>query len=100
MKIKSSPARKAFIVINYVFLTFVMFISLFPLVHILALSLSSNSAAQAGWVTLFPVNFTLDSYKYILGKPEFFKAFGVSILRVVLERRETVRSLSVVGAEI
>lgn len=84
MKIKSSPARKAFVVINYVILTAVMCISLFPLIHIFALSLSSNSAAQAGWVTVYPVNFTLDSYKYILQKPEFFKSFGVSLLRVVL----------------
>lgn len=71
MKIKSSPARKAFLVVNYFFLTLVMCISLFPLVHVFALSLSSNSAAQAGWVTILPVDFTLDSYQYILAKPEF-----------------------------
>ncbi|EGN32349.1 carbohydrate ABC transporter permease [Eisenbergiella tayi] len=84
MKIKSSPARKVFLGINYFFLTLVMCISLFPLIHIFALSLSSNSAAQAGWVTIFPVNFTWDSYQYILAKPEFFQSFGVSVVRVVL----------------
>lgn len=84
MKIKTSPSRKVFVVINYTILTLVMFISLFPLIHIFALSLSSNSAAQAGWVTLLPVNFTLDSYKYILEKPEFFKSFGISVIRVIL----------------
>ena len=84
MKIKSSPARKAFLVVNYFFLTLVMCISLFPLVHVFALSLSSNSAAQAGWVTILPVDFTLDSYQYILAKPEFFQSFGESVVRVVL----------------
>ena len=84
MKIKSSPARKVFLGISYFFLTLVMCISLFPLIHIFALSLSSNSAAQAGWVTIFPVNFTWDSYQYILAKPEFFQSFGVSVVRVVL----------------
>ncbi|WP_276945813.1 carbohydrate ABC transporter permease [Eisenbergiella massiliensis] len=84
MKIKSSPARKAFLVVNYFFFFFVMCISLFPLVHVFALSLSSNSAAQAGWVTILPVDFTLDSYQYILAKPEFFQSFGVSVVRVVL----------------
>ena len=84
MKIKSSPARKAFLVVNYFFLTLVMCISLFPLVHVFALSLSSNSAAQAGWVTILPVDFTLDSYQSILAKPEFFLSFGVSVVRVVL----------------
>ncbi len=84
MKIKSSPSRKVFEVINYIFLTIIIGISLFPLVHILALSLSSNAAAQAGLVTIIPKGVTLESYKYILAKPEFFRAFGISVVRVVL----------------
>lgn len=84
MKIKSSPSRKLFEVVNYIFLTSVMFVSLFPLVHIFALSLSSDAAAQAGLVTIFPVGFTLDAYKYIVSKIEFFRSFGVSVVRVVL----------------
>jgi len=84
MKIKSSPARKLFVVCNTIFLAIVTGISLFPLLNILALSFSSNGAASAGWVTVFPVEFTLDSYTYILENPEFFRAFGVSLLRVVI----------------
>ncbi len=84
MKIKKSASRKVFEVCNYTFLTLVMAVSLFPLVHMFALSFSSNSAAAAGWVTIFPVNFTLESYKYILSKPEFFRAFGISVIRVIL----------------
>jgi putative aldouronate transport system permease protein len=84
MKIKKSVSRRVFEVINYTFLSIITLISLFPLIHMFALSLSSNSAAAAGWVTIFPVDFTLDSYAYILSKPEYFRAFGVSILRVVL----------------
>lgn len=84
MKIKKSASRKAFEVFNYAFLTLVMAISLFPLVHMFALSFSSNAAASAGWVTIFPVDFSLEAYKYILSKPEFFRAFGISVLRVIL----------------
>ncbi len=80
----SSVSRKVFNTFNYIILTVTAFISLFPLLHILALSFSSNAAAQAGWVTIFPVDFTLSSYKYILGKEEFFRAFGVAVLRVIL----------------
>ena len=47
MKIKSSPSRKAFVVFNYIFLTVVMIVSLFPLVHMFALSFNSSAAAQA-----------------------------------------------------
>ena len=74
MKIKSSPSRKAFVVFNYIFLTVVMIVSLFPLVHMFALSFSSSAAAQAGKVTIFPVDFSLEAYKYILSKVEFFRA--------------------------
>lgn len=84
MKIKKSASRKVFEVFNYIFLTLVMCISLFPLVHMFALSFSSNSAAAAGWVTIFPVDFSLKSYSYILEKPDFFRAFGVSVIRVIL----------------
>lgn len=78
-----SLSRKIFKIVNYTILTLVTFISLFPLLHILALSFSSNTAAQAGWVTIFPVEFSLDAYKYIFSKKEFFDAFNVAILRVV-----------------
>ena len=84
MKIKSSPSRKVFVVCNTVFLTLVTAVSLFPLLNILALSFSSNAAAAAGWVTIFPVDFTLDSYTYILSNPAFFRAFGVSVIRVIV----------------
>lgn len=84
MKIKSSPSRKIFLAGNYVFLALVTCISLFPLLNILALSFSSSAAASAGWVTVIPVEFTLDSYTYILENPDFFRAFGISLLRVVV----------------
>ena len=83
-KIKTSAGRKTFVCINTNLLTCVMVLALFPILNILALSFSSNSAAAAGWVTIFPVDFTLDSYKYILEKPAFFTAFGVSVVRVIL----------------
>lgn len=84
MKIKSSPGRKVFVVCNYILLTLVTCISLFPLLNILALSFSSNAAASAGWVTIFPVEFTLDSYMYILENPDFFRSFAISVLRVIV----------------
>ena len=84
MKVRTSLSRKIFVVINYIFLSIVTIISLFPLVHILAISFSSNAAAQAGWITIFPVDFTLSSYEYILTKKEFFEAFVVSIYRVII----------------
>jgi len=55
-----------------------------PIIHILALSFSSGSAAAAGQVTLWPVDFTTAAYENVFGKPEYLRAFWVSVQRVVL----------------
>jgi len=84
VKIRKSASRRVFEVVNYSVLSAITLMSLFPLLHMFALSFSSNAAAAAGWVTIVPVDFSLESYKYILSKPEFFRAFGISIIRVIL----------------
>lgn len=57
---------------------------LLPLLHVLALSLSSKNAAVAGRVGFWPVEFTLASYEYLLQDARFFQAFLVSVKRVIL----------------
>jgi len=79
-----SAGRKGFVAFNYIFLTLLSLLCLFPLIHMLALSLSSGSAAAAGKVGLWPVETTLAAYKNILNKPQYLTAFGVSVQRLVL----------------
>jgi putative aldouronate transport system permease protein len=55
-----------------------------PIIHILAISFSSGSAAAAGKVMLWPVEFTTAAYDNVFGKPEYLRAFGVSIQRVIV----------------
>ena len=55
-----------------------------PLLHVLALSLSSKNAAVAGRVSFSPVEFTLASYEYLLNDSRFFQAFWISVKRVIL----------------
>lgn len=55
-----------------------------PLWYTLSLSFSSKSAAAAGAVTLWPVDFNLNSYKQLLQDTQFFKSFWISVKRVVL----------------
>ncbi|WP_309120945.1 carbohydrate ABC transporter permease [Paenibacillus sp.] len=81
---RPSLGRKAFLLSNNAFLTVTAVLCLLPLVHVLALSFSSSSAATAGYVTLWPVGFTLASYEFALGKPEFLQSFSVSLQRVAL----------------
>jgi putative aldouronate transport system permease protein len=46
--------------------------------------MSSSPAVAAGKVTLWPVAFTLESYKFVVEKPEFMKAFIVSVFKVLI----------------
>ena len=84
MHYKVSLGRRIFIVFNYTFCILLALLCVLPLVHILAISLSDEVAVNAGTVTLWPVDFTLASYEYILGEDKFFRAMGVSVIRVIL----------------
>lgn len=83
MVMKPSFGRRAFLVGNLIFLAFISILCLMPIIHILAISFSSGSAAAAGKVALWPVEFTTAAYDNVFGKPEYLRAFGVSIERVV-----------------
>jgi len=76
--------RRIFNVCNIIFLAFVSILCLLPIIHILAISFSSGSAAAAGEVTLWPVEFTTVAYNNVFGKPEYLRAFWISVQRVVL----------------
>lgn len=55
-------------------------VCLFPILHILAMSLSSKNAILSGRVSILPVGFNLDAYKKILADPSFLYSFGYSII--------------------
>ncbi len=84
MHYKESAGRIIFIIFNYVFCVLIALICILPLVHIFAISLSSDVAVNAGLVKLLPVDFTFASYDYILNEPKFFTAMLVSFKRVIL----------------
>ncbi len=71
-------------IINLVALVIIGLMCAFPIVHTLALSLSSSAAASSGRVTIWPVEFTIQSYQFVLDNPAFLRSFGVSLLRVLV----------------
>ncbi|WP_397313701.1 carbohydrate ABC transporter permease [Paenibacillus elgii] len=81
---KSSASRQLFVLFNTIFLTLITALAIIPFVHLLAISLSSNTAAMAGEVKLWPVGFNLDAYIYLGEKVEFLRSLRVSLERVVL----------------
>jgi putative aldouronate transport system permease protein len=65
-------------------LALITMLCLFPILHILALSLSSSTAAASGRVTIWPIDFTTKSYQFVLENSAFNKAFLISLLRVLI----------------
>nr|WP_282446195.1 carbohydrate ABC transporter permease [Paenibacillus silvae] len=59
-------------------------ICLLPLWNIVAISFSSSEAVSANAVGLVPVNFTTAAYTRIIDDAQFWRSFGISVLRVVL----------------
>lgn len=79
-----SLPRKIFVICNHVFLISLGILCVLPLLHLLSVSLSSSNAVATGSVAFWPVDFTLKSYRFILGMPEFIRSIGVSAERVAL----------------
>jgi putative aldouronate transport system permease protein len=84
MPLRVGPSRAAFLVLTYVILAGLAVLCLFPVLHVIALSLSSAAPAGAGDVSLWPKDFTLRSYGFIMERPEFARSFLVSLERVAL----------------
>ena len=83
MQGNESLGRKIFIIFNYLFLTSTAIACLLPMVNVLAVSFSSSAAVGTGMVKLFPVDFTLESYRFVANKPEFLQALFISFKKVI-----------------
>lgn len=59
-------------------------ICLLPLLNIVAVSFSGSAAVAGNRVGFLPVDFTVAAYEKILGDHQFWRSFGISVLRVVL----------------
>lgn len=84
MYILYSKAQRVFNVFNVLILTLVSLLCLLPFANLLAISFSSNVPVSAGKVLFWPIGFTTESYKYIFANNKFIRAFGISIVRVIL----------------
>lgn len=84
MKIKHSKSYYVYQVFNTIILTLVTLSCIFPILHVFAMSLSDSTAAMAGRVTFFPVDFSLAAYEYLIKKKDFFHSVAISGGRVVV----------------
>ncbi|MGO4109691.1 carbohydrate ABC transporter permease [Paenibacillus sp. YAF4_2] len=69
---------------NYVFLGLLSLLCILPIIHILAVSLSSMAPANANLVGFWPMGFTTDAYAKTFGNSNFLNSLWISVERTVL----------------
>ncbi len=84
MILHKTRGEKVFDLFNGILLIILALLCILPFIHILALSFSSSAAATSGKVAFWPVDLSLNSYQYAFQNPAFLRAFGVTLVRVIL----------------
>lgn len=79
-----SIKSRTFDAFNIILMGFIIIITVYPLVYVLALSLSSTEYVQAGLVKVFPKGFNLDAYNQVFGDKYFWIAYKNTIIYTVL----------------
>ncbi|RED52606.1 carbohydrate ABC transporter permease [Cohnella lupini] len=81
---QKSLGRSIFVGLNYFLLSIMSALCLIPLINVLAVSFSSSYAISSGMVKLWPVEFTLRSYRHVASKSEFLHSMLIAFERVGL----------------
>ena len=84
MKKKKITQDKIVYFLNYVFLSLLLVIVLYPLIYIVSCSFSSGNALMEGKVKLLPVEFTLDSYAAVFKYKSIWTGYKNSILYTIM----------------
>ena len=80
---RESKGEKLFYAINYVLLTLIAILCIYPLIYILSASFSSSSEVIGGNVILLPKGLTLESYQRVLSNSSIWLAYGNTIFYTV-----------------
>ncbi len=84
MKIRMSKGDRLFTGVIGVVLTFFFIITLYPMVYVVSASFSSPAAVASGRMWLWPVETTLEGYKFIFAYKELWNGYANTILYTVV----------------
>ena len=84
MVIKKSKGEKVFNVFNIILLSILAICTIYPLIYVVAASLSSPGAINSGQVWLCPKDFTFEAYRTVCGKSGVWIAYINSIFYMVV----------------
>ena len=81
---KTSMGRKVFLAVDVIVILLLCLICMVPLLNLLAYSFSASEPIIENKVFLWPKEFTLKAYQYVLESKEFWSSVSVSVKRVLL----------------
>ena len=81
---KTSMGRKVFLALDVIVILLLCLICMVPLLNLLAYSFSASQPIIENKVFLWPKEFTLKAYQYVLESKEFWSSVSVSVKRVLL----------------
>lgn len=76
--------RKVFLAVDVIVILLLCLICMVPLLNLLAYSFSASQPIIENKVFLWPKEFTLKAYQYVLESKEFWSSVSVSVKRVLL----------------
>ncbi len=77
MKIKRSKGEIIFSIFNYIFLTCIMLVCLYPILYVAAASVSDSSLlTQHTGILYKPLGFSLEAYKKVFANPMILRGYG------------------------
>ena len=81
---KTSRGSKVFLAVDVIVILLLCLICMVPLLNLLAYSFSASQPIIENKVFLWPKEFTLKAYQYVLESKEFWSSVSVSVKRVLL----------------
>lgn len=81
--IKEAFGDRIFLTINYIVLSIVLLVVLYPLLYIVSSSLSSPAAVSSGRVWLWPVDISFKGYEAVFQNPQIITGYGNSLFYTI-----------------
>lgn len=94
---KRSFGDIAFDVVNYTIMIVITIVTLYPFLHVLAISFNDSIDTIRGGITIIPRTFTLENYKKILSDPIIGWATFVSAMRTLIGTAAGILSTAMVA---
>ncbi|MDO5143967.1 MAG: carbohydrate ABC transporter permease [bacterium] len=84
LKMNQSSSEKVFNIVNFILISVITAIIIFPLWNIICISFSSSRAIAEGKTLFWPTEFSLENYQGVFADSTIWSAFMISVLRTVI----------------